>query len=239
MGLVINTEHKFMFIHVPKTGGELISGMCMRGYQDLNLKLGVPAHLQVLYDPAVRATRDYLCGRSSEAGHWRYKDMYDILGAWVNTLRIYAMVRNPWDKMVSAYHYDMRTSKWLPLGIPSDATFDVWLDALQALWAKLPDELLLYGQHTYLVDAAGQLPANLHLLRFENFVDEVNRMYDEMGFDLYLPPETPKHNASVGRRPYQEYYTDETRNLIGQLFATDVRLFGYSYADYERFAKGY
>ena len=66
MGLVINTERKFIFIHIPKTGGETIGGMCMRGYQDLNLKLGVPAHLQVLYDPAVRATRDYLCGRSSE-----------------------------------------------------------------------------------------------------------------------------------------------------------------------------
>jgi hypothetical protein len=234
MSLVIDSKNKKMFFHIPKNAGSTVSNMFMRGYQDLNLQLGIPEHLKVLYDPATRIGLGDLCCRASEAGHWRYADIRAVLGTWVDECRLYAIVRNPWDKVVSAYHYGMNTNGWLLLGLSKDATFDQWLNRIHAFWRERPIELLVYGQHTYVVDNNGNVPPNMKLLRFENLRADVNAMHEEWGTpDTYRLPEKggPHVNKAI-RKPYAEYYTDATRNLVGQLFATDVRMFGYSYDDY-------
>ena len=231
MGLVIDSKTKNIFFHIPKNAGSTASGMFMRGYQDLNLKLGIPEHLKILYKPETRLGLDIFGARASEAGHWCYRDIGAILGAWVNTCRLWAIVRNPWDKVVSAYHYDMNTNKWLLLGLPKNASFDQWLTRIHAFWGERPEELLLYGQHAYIVGHDGKVPVNMTLLRFENLREDVNAMHEAWGTPYRLPEVGGPHVNKAIRKPYPEYYTDATRNLVGQLFATDVRLFGYSYEE--------
>lgn len=232
MGLAISQQHNFVFIHVPKTAGHTIwSFMCWYGYNDLlPPERAERAGLGRFWDARLR-TSNMLC-RASEAGHWRYVDLVQILGQnWLDQQRIYAVVRNPWDKAVSAYLYDVKTK---PHVLAPEATFTDWLQYAERTWQEDLDLLLLYSQHTYLVDTNGGLPRNLYLLRFETLTDDFKRMCAEVNF--VVPPGLPpldltgiySHQA-VGRKPYREYYTPETRARIELLFHRDVAMFGYTF----------
>ena len=88
-----------------------------------------------------------------------------------------------------------------------------------------------------LVGHNGLPPTNMKLLRFENLRADVNAMHEELGTPYRLPAKGGSHVNKAIRKPYPEYYTPATRDLIGQLYARDAELFGYSFDDYERWEK--
>lgn len=219
MSLVVNLKGKRVFIHIPKTGGKTISAKLAPLNDAFYCHERTP--LQALCTLAV----DPAQYRAAEAGHWRYIDLLQRLGkVWVDQQQFYAVVRNPWDKTVSAYHYDILTKPHM--FVPTTG-FDAWLCAMRHLWESNPVEHLMYGQHTFVTDASGHVPPNVKLIRYENFQVEVEALLKEWGSDKILG-ETRLHSAK-NRKPYPEYYTPATRDYIGEAFKHDVKLFGYSY----------
>lgn len=233
MGLVISVQHNFVFIHIPKNAGQTIWSILSRyEYNDvLPEKAKLYPHLQRLWDISLQDTQ--IMARATEAGHWRYVDLVKVLGQiWVDKQKIYAVVRNPWDKAVSSYLYDVATK---PALFNSTTTFDDWLGWMNQFWTN-PLELQLYSQYPYIVQGDGNLPRNLQLLRFESIVTDFAQMQSDVG--LVPPPglssvditNTFLHQAK-DRKPYQEYYTSATRDLVGKLFQHDVETFKYGYAE--------
>ncbi|HJN66931.1 MAG TPA: sulfotransferase family 2 domain-containing protein [Pirellulales bacterium] len=102
--------------------------------------------------------------------------------------------------------------------------FDEFLHAV----ASIPDELAdghFASQYTRLV-MDGEIIVH-HLARFEDYQNEVQKILDTVGMDCSI--ELPHLNGTGPRKPYQEFFTEETRELVQRRYAEDIKLFGYQF----------
>ena len=134
----------------------------------------------------------------------------------------FAFVRNPWDRLVSWYHMcTQRTaennfSRYIKEHAP---TFDDFVTKTTTGVA----EKTTYNQLDYVTDENGDV-----MLDFVGRYETLNEGLSLVKARLNLSFELPHVNKS-DHKNYREYYTDETREIVAQRFARDIRYFGYDY----------
>lgn len=123
----------------------------------------------------------------------------------------FAVERNPWDKVVSAYHWRNRDvpEPWL--------TFSEWLRSPEGHVAAF---------ETYSID--GRVAVD-RVLRFEDLDAELREVATRLGLPhpIHLP--RTKVRPAVHRRPYRELIGDEDRELIARRYAREIALMGYEF----------
>jgi hypothetical protein len=141
----------------------------------------------------------------------------------------FAFVRNPWDWLVSTYFYckqggRFRCHRWAEEHLREYDTFESFVYG----WFERGNERSLHKiflpQHHYLCDENGTLAVNF-LGLFENFEEDfahVQRSLGGIGSKL-------NHRNASKHRSYQDYYTNETREIVAQAYKTDIELFGYEF----------
>ncbi len=80
-------------------------------------------------------------------------------------------------------------------------------------------------QYKFIYDENKQIQVD-YLLRFENLAED----FDYVSKRLNLERSLPHVNAS-SRSKYQDYYTNKTRDIVADIYAEDIDLFGYSFED--------
>ena len=140
---------------------------------------------------------------------------------------VFGFVRNPWDKVVSHYHYRVRTNQ-TGLG-DNHLSFEDWVRKAYGdndpVYYDLPT--MFMPQTNWLVDDQGELIVTF-IGRFENLTDDFRTVCSQIGRHAELP-----HVKSSKRADYQRYYSDETREIIATWFAEDVRRFDYRFEESE------
>ena len=131
-------------------------------------------------------------------------------GIWDSYFK-FCVERNPWDKSLS--HYHMLKHRF-------GFTFDEYLERGD-LCHNLPAYRDPENPGKLLVD---------RVLRYENLMDELGDVFGTLG----VPFEGSLHvNAKADyrkdRRPYQEVYTDEQREIVAREFADEIALIGYEF----------
>ena len=135
----------------------------------------------------------------------------------------FSVVRNPWDRAVSHYHYRVQTNQTglgdAPIG------FDEWARRVfgERDSRYLDQPKMFMPQTDWLTDEDAEMLVD-RVCRFENLADDVARVGDEIGRPLRLP-----HVKASDRGPYRTYYDDETRELVGAWFRDDIDRFGYAF----------
>jgi hypothetical protein len=224
---------RFVFIHVPKTGGDFIRRICLR-------------HL-----PAESLVEHRIAKHGPDT---------EIPAAYAQLPR-FALVRNPWDWHVSWYHYLAGAGRpeehrdrvrvmnpWfveLSEGFTADfaATMRRLYDPATA--ASFPAGSVVRTAAEQAVDlltlhlrrqtAAGEAAGLLTMGRFENLRADFHDfltghgvpLSDKFRRDLFERP--PVNRSSRSR--FQDYYDDDLRDLIGRLASGLVTRFGYSFED--------
>lgn len=172
-------ERPWIFVHVPKTGGTSVAA-------------SLPGRL------CAYRQRD----RHALASEIRALEP-DL---WEEALTI-SVVRNPWDRVVSAWVYQKET-----VGAPH---FERWLwfgRPMLSQWAMLSTE----GR--VIVD---------HVIRFENLRAGFDRAVKLIGVE---PCELLHLNPSRYREAYRIHYTaPHLIRLIAEQYPEDVREFGYTF----------
>ncbi|MCW8107255.1 sulfotransferase family protein [Alteromonas ponticola] len=135
----------------------------------------------------------------------------------------FAVVRNPWDKVVSHYHYRVKTDQ-TNLG-------NKHLDFKQ--WVKrtygendpqyYDQPMMFMPQLDWIADRDGKLLVN-EIIRFENLSEEFNRLAEKLGVTATLP-----HVKRSNRGNYRDYYDDETQQIVADWFAKDIKQFDYRF----------
>ena len=154
--------------------------------------------------------------------HKTAREKIDEIGrrVWDRKLS-FAVVRNPWDKVVSQFHYTVKTRQ-AGLGEKYIA-FGDWVRAAyrdrDPLYCDYPS--MFNPQRDWLVDEDDQLAVN-RILRFENLEKDFESLMVELGMDTRLP-----HVKVSNRKSYREYYDDSTAEIVADVFAPDLELFGY------------
>jgi hypothetical protein len=131
---------------------------------------------------------------------------HDLSALWS-----FCVVRNPWDRMVSLYHYVCKVNPDF-----QNVDFHGWLQTGVS-----------YQKHWYSVSTPQldwiQTKPNC-IMRFESLNKEFEVV--QSFFDDYTP--LPKIN-STQHSPYQDYYNDWSKKLVADMFYKDIKEFNYKF----------
>lgn len=140
----------------------------------------------------------------------------------------FAFVRNPWDRLVSAYLYlqrggaarrDRDWSRMVQRFAGFEQFVEQWLSPENARRS-----LLFLPQHEFIRDRFG-LPGVDFIGRFENLAKD----FASVAACLAVPARLPEINRSADRSPYQDYYSEASRERVAEVYAGDIQWFGYRF----------
>lgn len=143
----------------------------------------------------------------------------------------FGFVRNPWDRMVSAFQYLKHKpisdddKRWAAQTLAPFETFEDFMMALES--ARFRNRVVGWRhfkpQWHFLTNWAGHNAVN-YVGRFENLAEEV----DIIGNKIGVTPQLTIEN-STQRKPYFNYYTPESRKRVAQIYAEDITRYGYTW----------
>lgn len=170
-------------------------------------------------------------------GHVRASEIDRWASAEVAALPSFAVTRNPWDRLVSAYRFARRgagvggaspAQVWRPQQyrgpeFESFATFVTdWLanrDIRRLDYAFQPQSLFVCDEkRTVLVDHIGRL-------------EDLRPTYDFIQQHVGAVPRIDQTNRSGDAVDYRRFYTSQLVDAVGRIYAEDVGKFGYSFGD--------
>ena len=140
--------------------------------------------------------------------------------------KTFAVVRNPWARMVSLYHYADKISNDIA-GTPyyqPQISFNEFIDRIESFRMSST----YYWNHPYdqwasqldWVTKQGKVKADI--LRYENIQIDLNSYFDN---DVELK----KKNMGLYNKHYTEYYSDEQRKRVEDWFRLDIEYWGFTF----------
>ncbi|MCL4863236.1 MAG: sulfotransferase family 2 domain-containing protein [Caldilineaceae bacterium] len=156
-------------------------------------------------------------------GHWTAREKRAALGAraWAQKFS-FAFVRNPWDRLVSQYHWRTRNNR---TGLRTNPLeFNDWVVAV--FGEKDPryhDEPKMFiPQLEWITDDDGRVMVDF-VGRFENLAQDFELICRRLGVVATLP-----HLNRTAHAPYSHYYRAETVEIVRAWFRKDFNFFGYA-----------
>lgn len=220
--MLMSNKKKFIFIHIYKTAGTSVMKVFLphaRLREKAAFAPGLPKRIIMKVNRMIGLDHN---GLKHVTGFHKFAKASDIcakMGA-KKYAKYYSFVfvRNPYDWAVSTYFY-LRHLVQHPLhNKVMSMDFEEYIK-----WtiAQKPDRL-----SDWLTDDQGKIIVS-YVGRLEHLDDDLVKICGK----LEIPFEKAPHiNASPGRKKdYREYYSEQTRKLVGDYFAADIEMFGYDF----------
>lgn len=214
--MIISRARRFIFVHVPKTGGTALSlALEARAAMD-DILIGDT--------PKARQRAGRWKGVKSAGRVWKHSTLADVVGLVspeeIEQFLTVAMVRNPWDRAVSYYHWLRGQSFAHPaVGLAKSHDFSGFLNHPQTLAGF---RLWPYG--AYLRRPDGSEKPSL-FIRLEHFAQDAAPFEAHLGFRLVLP----RVNESDRGRDWRPYFNAADAALLAEVCAEDIARFGYRF----------
>lgn len=160
----------------------------------------------------------------------------------------FCVIRNPWDRMVSAYWFKNRKKKTIPdfkpwlldwyFGSFPKTNLPDWIKSFPyqtsyKTWLKnspfVPQEPNTGERNIYTIDNKLALD---YYIRFENLSGGIEEVCQKLSLPCDLE-RLGNHNSSSrkNKRHYTEYYDQETTEIVSKAFAQDIKDFSYRFGD--------
>lgn len=196
--------NKYIFIHIPKSAGNSVRDALQGG--DWKKKESPPYR-----------------------GHITLSELMGHVGKeTINSRFKFAFVRNPWDRTLSLYsHYTQKGIeskkstheyvKWKKQG------FNPWvINTLEHLHAHIRwgNDHLLQQQVAWLI------PKMDFIGRFEHLIEDFGEICKHIKHETNI-----KHNrrTATHHKSYKDIYTKEARDKVAEVFAEDIKFFGFTF----------
>ena len=210
--MILSPGRGFVFVHIPKTGGTAMA---------LALEARARADDILIGDtPKAVKRRGRLKGAQVAGRLWKHSTLADVRGlvadAVLDALVPVTLVRNPWDRMVSYYHW-LRVQGFEHPAVATAKSLD-FKDFVMDV--GIGRSLQAHPAATYV--AGGREPI---FIRLEHLESDLAPFEALLGFRLDMPVA----NRSERARDWRGYYDDATRERVAQVCAQDVAQFGYAF----------
>lgn len=209
--MICNTR-KILFIHIPKTGGTTVEWMIRPAHADSD----EPDYSTLRGWDEKYGWLDHLT-RQQVNELYSYDELRDYL--------VFTVVRNPWDRLVSEFHWKRATSGLrLPFHEYVRRLHGGEVEELQKHY-KAPTAFRQHmrSQASYCFDGEGG--PGMRILRYESFEHDVVGLLRTVGIRSKT---LPRLRASV-HEGYTSYYDKCTMEMVEELYHDDIEAFGYEY----------
>lgn len=210
--MIISPQRRYIFVHIPKTGGTSIAlALEDRAAKD-DILIGDT--------PKARRRKGRLKGLQTQGRLWKHSTLRDIAGlADPADFLVFKLVRNPWDRLVSYYHWlqDQRFDH-PEVALAQSVDFKTFLRSRQT-----QETLRRQPYGSYVTGVDGQDHCDLYA-RLEHPGD-LTPLWEQLGFQLTIPVT----NQSDRKRDWRVYYDDETAEIVKKIAGEDIARFGYRF----------
>lgn len=195
-------QHNLTFVHIPKSAGTSVGNWMVDHAGDSDVKLW-----------------------------WGHPPLSSIRRTHGVNYTI-AVVRNPWDRLVSAYYYAQFGTSPVP-ALDSEMihemfikankyskwpSFEQWIETLPQFYTTFNTQGMILPQTWWIGDNADLV------IKMEELSSEFVKIQELFGSNDPLP----KENTTVHGQ-YKEYYNDRTRDMVAQWFKKDIERWHYEF----------
>ncbi|WP_299588724.1 sulfotransferase family 2 domain-containing protein [uncultured Tateyamaria sp.] len=212
--MILSPGRSYVFVHAPKTGGTAMAlALEARAMKD-DIMLGDT--------PKAIKRRRRVKDAQTRGRLWKHSTLADIDGLVpsLDGLFAFTLVRNPWDRMVSYYHW-LRAQDFDHPAVALAGQMDF---ADFACAAQIMASMQASPARHYMTDANGQERCDLYI-RLEAVDTDAAPLWDHLGFVLDMP----HANASERDADHRTFYTDAARTAVAAACAEDIERFGYRF----------
>ena len=212
-------SHQFntIYIHIPKTGGTSIEK-----YLNIYNENGLRPNTNILHGhvPIKFEDNEYdplnvggLAGYNLQ--HLTSNEIKKLL-----TVQIYqkyfkfTFIRNPWDRMVSEY-------KWAYYSLSFE-------DYINRILYVVENRIKLETKNAHFRPQIEYINNDLDFIgRFENFNQDIEKVSSLIGLDFDI--KKLPHEKKTNRKHYKEYYNEQTKQIINNIYKEDIKQFDYEF----------
>lgn len=200
---MISIQNNFLFIHVPKTGGNSLQNV-LKAYSEDDIVI-LAKHQDGIDRFEVR-NKSYDITKHSTLSHYKSILEHELY----QSLFKFATIRNPWDMMISFYFYPHRgVEEW------DRNAFIALLNNVKNI-----RHYLCSGTQSLKIDSELD-----YLVKFENLDEDFRKVCENVGIPNIL---LPKRNQST-KKHYSTYYDSELIEIIGAEFKEEIEFGDYSF----------
>lgn len=210
--MIISPQRRYIFVHIPKTGGTSMA-LALEGR-------AAKDDILIGDTPKARRRKGRLKGLQSQGRLWKHSRLRDIAGLVDPAdFFVFTLVRNPWDRLVSYYHWLRDQSFDHPaVALAQVVDFKTFLQSRQT-----QEGLRRQPYQSNVTGADGQDHCDLYA-RLEH-PDDMAPLWGYLGFQLTIPIT----NQSERKRDWRVYYDDETAEIVKKIAGEDIARFGYRF----------
>ena len=211
--MIISPQRRYVFVHIPKTGGTAMAlALEARAARD---------DILVGDTPKARARRGRLNRVQVPGRLWKHSTLADIDGlADLSAMFIFTLVRNPWDRLVSYYHW-LREQKFDHVAVTRAKALDFsgFLNHPGTI-----SSLQSAPYASYVTDPGGVMRATL-FIRLEHLATDMAPLTAYLGF----APVLSVANQSDRGRDWRPYYSEPDAATVARICAADIATFAYGF----------
>lgn len=209
--MLISHKHKFIFFHIPKTGGTSVESK-LKAFSDItaiNQKDNIYWHHA---EPQELKTH-------FKSKNWEWNEYFK-----------FAVVRNPWAFCLSIWTYAHQCKKqWQGMDTSNFPDLS-WVRAVNNITSNNNYSdfcLKAYRQDTqynFLHDSSGNCMVD-YVCKLENIQKDMDHVCDL----LNLPAQKIAHENVSNKQNYRSFYNKESRDFIGELCKNTISQFNYKF----------
>lgn len=197
-----NYTDKYIFCHIPKTGGTSVKHILLddKNDDDIHFDRG---HAKM----------------STRLNHARKYNITDTFK--------FTFVRNPWDRVVSGYAYlsqggaNTRDADFFNKHISKYSSFDDFVTNIESVI----NQGYFFGNMNHFTPMIDWLDRPID---FVGKLESIDADFKYIKEKLNLTCNLVTKNKSK-RKHYKEYYTAKSRDIISDVYASDIEQFDYKY----------
>lgn len=225
-----SNSHSYIFVAIPKTGTTSTVSTLKKIHKAHRGKL-LLANGEVdrkfvkkyKFDEALK-------GKTRRIKHLSALQLKYILGEKYNQYFSFTLVRNPWARTVSQYHYShvdfmpnkAKIAKTKPNRKFHELSFDKWIKNRWKSWLK--NNTPYRSQRSMISDKYQRVIID-YVGKLETIQDSLDHVCEQVG----IPSQNVEHVNKTKKIHYSEMYTDELRDMVHEMCFEDIEHFNYRF----------